>query len=293
MAEPFLPLPKALFRPRGLENLTLVDEMASLDPVLDSRVLNLLPNSDSPQIFTVCGRGARSTFRTLRHGLETQEVVSSDLPGIPNAVWTTKLKEDGKCRVFEGISCVAYFPVDPFDSYIILSFVNGTLVLSIGETIEEVQDTGFLSSAPTIAVQQIGSDALLQVHPHGIRHVSANRKVNEWRVPQGKTIVAATTNKRQVVVALSSAELVYFELDLEGQLNEYQDRKAMGSTVLALSVGEVPDGLQRTPFLVCLVRFLLDGWLTEIYRRSVAKTRPSVSSHWIQRLLWSRSVCKH
>ena len=149
--------------------------------------------------------------------------------------------------------------LDPFDSYIILSFVNGTLVLSVGETIEEVQDTGFLSSAPTIAVQQIGSDALLQVHPHGIRHVSSNRKVNEWRVPQGKTIVAATTNKRQVVVALSSAELVYFELDPEGQLNEYQDRKAMGSTVLALSIGEVPEGHQRTPFLVRLMYFLLMG----------------------------------
>ena len=142
---------------------------------------------------------------------------------------------------------------DQFDSYIILSFVNGTLVLSIGETIEEVQDTGFLSSAPTLAVQQIGSDALLQVHPHGIRHVLADRRVNEWRVPQGRTIVSAATNKRQVVVALSSAELVYFELDLEGQLNEYQDRKAMGSTVLALSIGEVPPGRQRNPYLVSVV----------------------------------------
>lgn len=123
-------------------------------------------------------------------------------------------------------------------------------MLSIGENIEEVQDTGFLSSAPTLAVQQIGADALLQVHPHGIRHVMANRRVNEWRVPDGKTIVCATTNKRQVVVALSSAELVYFELDLEGQLNEYQDRKAMGSTVLALSVGDVPPGRLRTPYLV-------------------------------------------
>ena len=140
--------------------------------------------------------------------------------------------------------------LDAYDSYIILSFVNGTLVLSIGETIEEVQDTGFLSSAPTLAVQQIGADALLQVHPHGIRHVLTDRRVNEWRVPQGKTIVSATTNKRQVVVALSSAELVYFELDLDGQLNEYQDRKAMGSTVLALSIGEVPEGRQRTPYLV-------------------------------------------
>ena len=138
---------------------------------------------------------------------------------------------------------------DPYDSYIILSFVNGTLVLSIGETIEEVQDTGFLSSSPTLAVQQLGASALLQVHPHGIRHVLADRRVNEWRVPQGKTIVCATTNRRQVVVALSSAELVYFELDLEGQLNEYQERKAMGSTVLAMSVGEVPEGRQRMPFL--------------------------------------------
>jgi hypothetical protein len=138
---------------------------------------------------------------------------------------------------------------DPYDSYIILSFVNGTLVLSIGETIEEVQDTGFLSSAPTLAVQQIGADALLQVHPHGIRHVLADRRVNEWRSPEGRTIVAATTNKRQVVVALSSAELVYFELDLEGQLNEYQDRKPLGSTVLAMSVGAVPEDRQRTPFL--------------------------------------------
>ncbi|KAK7053156.1 pre-mRNA-splicing factor rse1 [Paramarasmius palmivorus] len=232
MADPRTPLPHAYFRPRPLENLAIADEIESLCPIVDSKVLNILPNSDTPQIFAACGRGARSSLRTLRHGLEVEESVSSELPGIPNAVWTTKKKED-----------------DLYDSYIILSFVNGTLVLSIGETIEEVQDTGFLSSAPTLAVQQIGADALLQVHPGGIRHVLADSRVNEWRVPTGKSIVAATTNKRQVVVALSSAELVYFELDLDGQLNEYQDRKAMGSTVLAISIGDVPEGRQRTPFL--------------------------------------------
>src|SRR5258707_12865194 len=140
--------------------------------------------------------------------------------------------------------------LETYDSYIILSFVNGTLVLSIGENIEEVQDTGFLSSAPTLAVQQIGDDALLQVHPQGIRHVLADRRVNEWRVPTGKSIVAATTNKRQVVVALNSAELVYFELDLDGQLNEYQDRKAMVGTVLPMSIGDVPEGRKRTQYLV-------------------------------------------
>lgn len=95
MSDPTLALPRAYFRPHPLDNLTLVDELESLDPIIDSKVLNILPNSDSPQIFAACGRGPRSSLRTLRHGLEVEEVVSSDLPGIPNAVWTTKIKEDG------------------------------------------------------------------------------------------------------------------------------------------------------------------------------------------------------
>ena len=95
METPNLALPPAYFRPRSLDNLTLVDELESLDPIVDAKVMNLLPNSDSPQIFAACGRGGRSSLRMLRHGLEVEEVVSSDLPGIPNAVWTTKLREDG------------------------------------------------------------------------------------------------------------------------------------------------------------------------------------------------------
>jgi splicing factor 3B subunit 3 len=96
MADPSRPLPRAYFRPHPLDNLALADELESLNPVLDAKVLNLLPNSDTPQIFTINGRGARSTFRTMRHGLEVEETVSSELPGIPNAVWTTKVKEDGE-----------------------------------------------------------------------------------------------------------------------------------------------------------------------------------------------------
>ncbi|KAF8312848.1 hypothetical protein DL93DRAFT_2081807 [Clavulina sp. PMI_390] len=246
MAQPSSPLPPSFFTPRPpLAQLTeqgvdrpdlkilLVNELSSLAPVIDSHVANLKESDgEAPQIFTISGRGARSSFRMLRHGIEAPELMSSELPGTPNAVWTAKLRDS-----------------DEFDAYIVLSFINGTLVLSIGQEIEEVTDSGFLSSTPTLAVQQIGYDGLVQVHPHGIRHVLGDRRVNEWRVPPGTTILAATTNKRQIVAALSSTELVYFELDLEGQLNEYQDRKPLGSRVMALSVGEVPEGRQRTPYL--------------------------------------------
>ena len=44
-----------------------------------------------------------------------------------------------------------------------MSFVNATLVLSIGETVEEVTDSGFLGTTPTLSCSLLGEDALVQV----------------------------------------------------------------------------------------------------------------------------------
>lgn len=108
MSEPSSSLPAVFFRPRPLENLSQTDELQSLDPIIDGKVIHI-PGAGSgaeggsagvvgetPQIYVACGRGPRSTFRMMRHGLEVDESVSSDLHGVPNAVWTTKLKADGK-----------------------------------------------------------------------------------------------------------------------------------------------------------------------------------------------------
>jgi len=219
------------FSPRPNENVALVESINSMNPILDCKVANLT-DEDAPQIYAICGAGARSTFKTLRHGLDVSEIVESELPSVPSAVWTTKLNKH-----------------DEFDSYIILSFSNGTLVLSIGETVEEVTDTGFLSSAPTLAVQLLGEDALVQIHPKGIRHIRSGGQVNEWPAPQHRSIVAATTNQRQVAVALSSGEIVYFEMDSDGSLAEYDERKEMSGTVTSMSLGEVPEGRVRSSFL--------------------------------------------
>lgn len=230
-ADPTEPYTPVYFHPRSAENVNLVESIDSMNPLMDCKVANLT-DEDAPQIYSICGTGARSTFRTLKHGLEVSEIVESELPGVPSAVWTTKITRS-----------------DQFDAYIILSFPNGTLVLSIGETVEEVTDTGFLSSAPTLAVQQLGEDALIQVHPRGIRHIRADRRVNEWPSPQHRSIVAATTNERQVAVALSSGEIVYFEMDSDGSLAEYDEKREMDGTVTCLSLGEVPEGRVRSQFL--------------------------------------------
>ena len=103
--------------------------------------------------------------------------------------------------------------VDRFDAYIVVSFVNATLVLSIGETVEEVADSGFLGTTPTIACSLLGEDALIQIYPDGIRHIRADRRVNEWKSAGKGQITKCAINERQLVISLSGGELVYFEMD--------------------------------------------------------------------------------
>ncbi|KAJ8329230.1 pre-mRNA-splicing factor rse1 [Batrachochytrium dendrobatidis] len=224
-------MPVVAFIPRELRNLAPVDEMESLCPLIDAKVLNLT-DENSPQIYALCGRGSRSTFRILRHGLDVSEMAVSELPGNPNAIWTVR----------RSVS-------DIYDSYIIISFINATLVLSIGETVEEVTDTGVLATTSTITVGQLGENALVQVYPQGIRYIRADKRVSEWKAPTNQSIVSAACNQRQVVVALSNNEIVYFELDVSGHLNEFQDRKEMSSRVLCLSLSPIPTGRLRARFL--------------------------------------------
>ncbi len=109
-----------------------------MSPIVTCQIAELT-NDDTPQIYAACGRGTRSSFRILKHGLEVSEMAVSELPGSPNAVWTVKKSSE-----------------DDYDSYIIVSFVNATLVLSIGETVEEVTDSGFLGTTPTLSCSLIG-----------------------------------------------------------------------------------------------------------------------------------------
>ncbi|KAG8377236.1 hypothetical protein BUALT_Bualt08G0007300 [Buddleja alternifolia] len=218
------------FQPRKLKNLLRIDQVESLMPMMDMKVVNLF-EEETPQIFSLCGRGPRSTLRVLRPGLAISEMAVSQLPGVPSAVWTVKKKA-----------------TDEFDAYIVVSFANATLVLSIGETVEEVSDSGFLDTTPSLAVSLIGEDSLMQVHPSGIRHIREDGRINEWRTPGKRTIVKVGSNRLQVVIALSGGELIYFEVDMTGQLMEVEKHEMSGD-VACLDIAPVPEGRQRSRFL--------------------------------------------
>ncbi|KAJ1659591.1 pre-mRNA-splicing factor rse1 [Dispira simplex] len=219
------------FTPRPLTNLAPIDELETLDPVLYAHTLNL-GEEETPQIYALCGRGARSTFKVLRHGLEASEAASSELPGNPMAIWSTKLTAQ-----------------DTFDTYIAVSFVDATLVLSIGETVEEVVDSGFVTNQSTLAVQQLGVDSVVQVYPEGYRRIYADKRTTEWRPPNQQHILKVATNSRQLVLALSSGDIVYFELDATDHLQEADEVYNITEEVTALALGSVPEGHQRFPFV--------------------------------------------
>jgi len=217
------------FKPRGLKNLMLYDEMMSLSPIIDMKVLDAA-GEGSAQLYALCGRGPRSSMRILRHGLAVTEMATSELPGKPSAVWTVKAKTEAE-----------------YDRYIIVSFVDVTLVLSIGDTVEEVLDSGFLATSPTLLVQLMVDDSHCQVHPSGIRHLLP-RRTNEWRAPAQKRVVCAAANERQVVIALSGGEIVYFEIDESRTLTEVAKRE-MTYEVLCLAVQPIPEGRKRGAFM--------------------------------------------
>jgi len=113
-----------------------------------------LAGEDTPQLYALCGRGTRSSLRVLRHGLAVTEAAYNDMPGNPMAVWT-----------------VAGSHETGFDRYIVVSFVNATLVLEVGEdggTVEESVTSGILATQPTLDVTLLADDSILQVHPAGV-----------------------------------------------------------------------------------------------------------------------------
>uniref|UniRef100_A0A667XXX1 Splicing factor 3B subunit 3 n=1 Tax=Myripristis murdjan TaxID=586833 RepID=A0A667XXX1_9TELE len=188
------------FQPRPLKNLVLVDEQENLSPIMSCQIADLA-NEDTPQLYVSCGRGPKSTLRVLRHGLEVHSHIHTNT-------------------------------LSSFDAYIIVSFVNATLVLSIGETVEEVTDSGFLGTTPTLSCSLLGDDALVQV-----------RDINLHRLLQS---CMQKCNDSLLVVASSVSDLHAL---VQGQLNEYTERKEMSADVVCMSLANVPPGEQRSRFL--------------------------------------------
>ena len=212
-----------------LQNLALVDDIQSLAPLIDA-VVDDFAGEESPQLVALCGRGHRSSMRVLRHGVSVTEMAVSELPSKAQAVWTVRSSVD-----------------EASDKYIVVSLANATLVLSIGDTVEEVTDSGFLATSSTIQVVLLADNSILQVHSSGIRHIKVNKTTHDLKM-SGRRLEKAAVNSRQVVISLAGGEIIYFELNQTGVLTEMGSLD-LGKEVSSLDMGAVPVGRARSSFL--------------------------------------------
>ena len=235
------------FRPRGLQFTSIAVDIPSLHPLMKAQVDNPL-NEDAPQIYAIQGTGNRSMFKTIRHGLEIQEIVSSPLGNIDYSnLWSLKHRSS-----------------DPYHSYLLLSsdYADKTTVLSIGDEVETLENSPFLTNRATLAAILMGDATLVQVHARGVRSILESGSINEWPTPSHRTIVAASGNERQLVLGLSSAELVFFLMEEDGILSELEgEMPEMSGKVTALGVGQTPKGQRLAKFAVvgcddCTIRVI-------------------------------------
>lgn len=220
----------ATFAVRKLKNLAMASFSQSLSPITQLLVGDLA-NEQTPQMYALCGNNNRSSLRVLRHGLPITEMAASGLPGVAKSVW-----------------CLKESFADEFDKYIVVSFEDATLVLEVGETVEEVAKSGFLRDHGSLLVALLEDDSKIQIHPNGIRHVPKFQPVTEWKAPGKKVIEKCAANSRQVVISLAGGEIIYFELGPSGELAE-KGKLDLGFEVSSLDIGEVPEGRQRFQFL--------------------------------------------
>ena len=238
--------PYIYFKPRQLENLEVCeDSISSLAPILKMDIGDLQEKHGN-QIYTLSGRGARSTLRVLEPGLDATQLALSVLPGFPINVWT--LKDNIK---------------SPYHKHIVLSFVDATLIMEVGNegSIGESKNNDFVRNKKTVFIGETGllEDRLgdyLQILPNAVRHIrggngnSSNSKpVEEIHFDGNQEILKVAMNRRQVALGLQGGILVYLEMDHEtGSFNEVK-RIELGASVTCLAMQEIPRGRQKTSYL--------------------------------------------
>ncbi|GAB7355497.1 hypothetical protein MBLNU459_g5990t1 [Dothideomycetes sp. NU459] len=225
------------FVPQEYKNAEISATVPSLHPQRRT-IVDDVEGRDDAKIYTTCGTGIRSSLKIVSHGLGVDEQTRAELPDQPSNIWV-----------------VANDRFADSDKYIVLGFRDTTLFLEAGENTHEVHNHGMRKDVFTIHMGLMGDYGILQVWDRGFRfYTGADGSMDDWKCPAHRTILKATSNHQQLCLALSSGELLYFEVSQDSRkIQEYEqgsDVLTVSGVVQALSMGAVPEGRQRAPFLV-------------------------------------------
>ncbi|KAL5708525.1 hypothetical protein ACHQM5_019314 [Ranunculus cassubicifolius] len=137
------------------ENGSLVYRSAiqNVAPILDMSVVDY-HDEKQDQMFGCCGMEPEGSLRIIRNGVSVEKLLRTSpiYQGITGA-WTMKMKV-----------------ADSYHSFLVLSFVEETRVLSVGLSFNDITDAvGFKTDACTLACGLVGDGLLVQIHTNAVR----------------------------------------------------------------------------------------------------------------------------
>lgn len=225
------------FEVKPFDNISLVAINESLNPLMEMKLPLSNEIATLPELYAATGTGARSALKILHKTISLSEIVTQELPSQIMNAFTTKIHRN-----------------DEFDKLIILSFFDGSIILKIGEEVEEAENSGFLDTVPTLNVHQIGSNTIVQVYAIGLKQIFYSKsdepiKSVDWSPPAGIEILFSACTNTQVLLALSNGDVVYFECSPETDaLSEHQSRKEFNFSITSIAIGDIPSNRIRAPY---------------------------------------------
>jgi splicing factor 3B subunit 3 len=138
-----------------LENgrLHYTSTIQNIAPILDMSVVDY-HDEKHEQMFACCGVAPEGSLRIIRSGISVEKLLRTApiYQGI-TGTWTVRMKV-----------------IDSYHSFLVLSFVEETRVLSVGLSFTDVTDSiGFQSDVCTLACGLVKDGLLVQIHQNAVR----------------------------------------------------------------------------------------------------------------------------
>uniref|UniRef100_A0A0D9V2C3 DNA damage-binding protein 1 n=1 Tax=Leersia perrieri TaxID=77586 RepID=A0A0D9V2C3_9ORYZ len=163
----------------------VLEQYANIGPIVDFCCVDLGKQ----------GQGAYKdgSIRAVQNGVVITKQASVELRGI-KGLWSLKSSSN-----------------DPYDTFLVVTFINETHFLSMKmeNELEETVIKGFDSQTQTLCCQNAIHDQLIQVTAKSVRLVSSTSKelVAQWLAPEGFSVNVASANASQVGISSGYIDL--------------------------------------------------------------------------------------
>ncbi|KAL8142871.1 hypothetical protein V2J09_015903 [Rumex salicifolius] len=154
--------------------LTYASPIQNISPILDMSAVDYHnENEKQDQMFACCGVAPEGSLRIIRSGICVERLLrtAAIYQGI-TGTWTLRTRL-----------------VDPHHSFLVLSFVEETRVLSVGLSFSDVTDSvGFLPDVCTLACGLVDDNLLVQIHQNAVRLCLPTSTAHSTGIPMSSPI---------------------------------------------------------------------------------------------------------